>query len=51
MSLPDHFLEEPDSCETHGHLLPCWQCRMDAADEQAEWQFEREALELCTEAV
>ncbi len=42
----DKLLDPPDSCETHGHLLPCWECRVEWTDEQAEWQFEREALEL-----
>jgi len=44
----DRLLDPPDDdvCETHGHILPCWACTVDAADEQAEWQMEREALEL-----
>lgn len=44
MSLPDHLLEEPDACETHGHVLPCRECRVEWVDDQAEWQLEREAL-------
>lgn len=42
MSLPDHLLEEPDSCETHGHVLPCWECRVDWMDEYADQQIQDE---------
>lgn len=38
MSLPDHLLDPPDNdvCEVHGRVLPCWECRVEWADEYAD---------------
>lgn len=40
MSLPDHLLDEPDTCDTHGEYLPCFICRIEWAEEQADHKIQ-----------
>ena len=40
MSVPDHELGEDDLCDTHGRMLPCWECRRDIEDQYAEWEYQ-----------
>lgn len=42
MSVPDKWLDEPDACSTHGEYLPCYLCRIDWDDEQADQQIQAE---------
>lgn len=42
MSIADHEIDEPDACETHGEYLPCYLCRIDWADEQADQRIQTE---------
>lgn len=40
MSVAEHEEDEPDYCEIHGFYEPCWQCRLEAKNEQLEQQLE-----------
>lgn len=42
MSLGDHEIDPPDTCQLHGRLLPCWDCRIEWGDVYADEQVQDE---------
>lgn len=38
MSVPECLLDEDECCADHGRYLPCVECRVEQADQWAEWK-------------